>query len=94
MFIQPLCHPFYKITFFPTHIFTLVPQECLKWSLLASFYSSKTQCTSYLELFNNKLRILSLAGTVFKTFHLLAFDSFPDSYILLISTSSIPVSYL
>lgn len=49
--------------------------------------------TTYLELFDNKLSILGLEMAVTGDWHVLTLDSLPDSYMLLISVSSTPISF-
>ena len=46
----------------------------------------------YLELLNDKLRTIGLEGITTKIYHVLTLESFPDSYMLLISISSTPIS--
>jgi hypothetical protein len=49
---------------------------------------------TYLELLDNKLCILGLEEAVTtRNYYALTFDNFPDSYMLLISVSSTPISF-
>ena len=47
----------------------------------------------YLELLDNELCTLSLEGTIDKNSYAHTLDSFPESYMLLISVSSTPISF-
>jgi len=92
MFVQPLGNPFYKVTLFPTDAFTFEPQEHLR-KIGHPAHGSTERGAIYLKLLDNELCILNLETTANENWHALTLDSFPESYMLLISVSSTPISF-
>lgn len=80
-------HSFFHWCF---HLYALrMPKE----NPFSQLMSPEKWNATYLELFNNKLCVLGLEWTITENCHVLTLDSFPSSYMLLISVSSTPISF-